>query len=61
LEGTEKNAQTDVSNVEHRAALLSILKTGTSSTLNVINGIKQKLPQMRAAKGSHISAIPNGT
>jgi diguanylate cyclase (GGDEF)-like protein/PAS domain S-box-containing protein len=61
LEGTEKNAQTDVSNVEHRAALLSILKTGTSSTLDVINGIKQKLPQMRAAKGSHISAIPNGT
>jgi multidrug efflux pump subunit AcrB len=32
----------------HRAALLSILKTGTSSTLDVINGIKQKLPQMQA-------------
>jgi multidrug efflux pump subunit AcrB len=31
-----------------RAALLSILKTGTSSTLDVINGIKQKLPQMQA-------------
>src|SRR4030088_1603055 len=28
----------------HRAALMSILKTGTSSTLDVINGIKQKLP-----------------
>src|SRR3979411_946571 len=32
----------------HRAALMSILKTGTSSTLDVINGIKQKLPQMQA-------------
>ncbi|TLY65053.1 MAG: efflux RND transporter permease subunit [Gammaproteobacteria bacterium] len=31
-----------------RAALMSILKTGTSSTLDVINGIKQKLPQMQA-------------
>src|SRR6266436_425618 len=31
-----------------RAALMSILKTGTSSTLAVINGIKQKLPQMQA-------------
>jgi multidrug efflux pump subunit AcrB len=32
----------------HRAALLSILKTGTSSTLDVINGIKQKLPRMQS-------------
>jgi len=32
----------------HRAALMSILKTGTTSTLDVINGIKQKLPQIRA-------------
>ncbi|MDB6157500.1 MAG: transporter, hydrophobe/amphiphile efflux family, permease protein [Gammaproteobacteria bacterium] len=32
----------------HRAALMSILKTGTSSTLDVINGIKQKLPQVQA-------------
>jgi multidrug efflux pump subunit AcrB len=32
----------------HRAALMSILKTGTSSTLDVINGIKQKLPQIQA-------------
>jgi multidrug efflux pump subunit AcrB len=32
----------------HRAALMSILKTGTSSTLDVINGIKAKLPQMQA-------------
>jgi multidrug efflux pump subunit AcrB len=32
----------------HRAALLSILKTGTSSTLDVINGIKQRLPRMQA-------------
>jgi len=32
----------------HRAALMSILKTGTSSTLDVINGIKQKLPYMQS-------------
>jgi multidrug efflux pump subunit AcrB len=32
----------------HRAALMSILKTGTTSTLAVINGIKQKLPQIQA-------------
>jgi multidrug efflux pump subunit AcrB len=32
----------------HRAALMSILKTGSSSTLDVINGIKQKLPQIQA-------------
>jgi multidrug efflux pump subunit AcrB len=32
----------------HRAALMSILKTGASSTLEVINGIKQKLPQIQA-------------
>jgi multidrug efflux pump subunit AcrB len=32
----------------HRAALLSILKTGTSSTLDVVNGIKRKLPQMQS-------------
>jgi multidrug efflux pump subunit AcrB len=32
----------------HRAALMSILKTGTTSTLDVINGIKQKLPQIQA-------------
>jgi multidrug efflux pump subunit AcrB len=32
----------------HRAALMSILKTGTSSTLDVINGIKQRLPQVQA-------------
>jgi multidrug efflux pump subunit AcrB len=31
----------------HRAALMSILKTGTTSTLDVINGIKQKLPQIQ--------------
>jgi multidrug efflux pump subunit AcrB len=40
--------QTNVVRQEgHRAALMSILKTGTSSTLDVINGIKQKLPQIQ--------------
>jgi multidrug efflux pump subunit AcrB len=32
----------------HRAALMSILKTGASSTLDVINGIKQKLPYIQS-------------
>ncbi len=31
----------------HRAALMSILKTGSSSTLDVINGIKEKLPYIQ--------------
>jgi multidrug efflux pump subunit AcrB len=32
----------------HRAALMSILKTGSASTLEVINGIKQKLPYIQS-------------
>jgi len=32
-----------------RAVLMSVLKSGTTSTLDVINGIKQRLPQLRAA------------
>ena len=41
--------QTNIVRYEgHRAALLNILKTGTSSTLDVINGIKKKLPRMQS-------------
>jgi multidrug efflux pump subunit AcrB len=33
----------------HRAVLMSVLKTGNASTIDIINGIYQKLPQIRAA------------
>jgi multidrug efflux pump subunit AcrB len=41
--------QTNVVRLEgRRAVLMSVLKSGTSSTLDVINHIKEKLPQIRA-------------
>lgn len=33
----------------HRAVLMSVLKTGSASTLDIVNSIKQRLPQIRAA------------
>ena len=33
----------------HRAVLMSVLKTGKASTIDIINSINQKLPQIRAA------------
>ena len=33
----------------HRGALMSVLKTGAASTLDIISGIKQRLPGIRAA------------
>jgi multidrug efflux pump subunit AcrB len=43
----------------HRAALLSVLKGGKASTLDVIQGIKDRLPQVRAQlpPGLRIQAI----
>jgi multidrug efflux pump subunit AcrB len=41
--------QTNIARLEgRRAVLMSVLKSGTSSTLDVINHIKEKLPQIRA-------------
>ncbi len=31
----------------HRAVLMSVLKTGSASTLDIINGVKEALPQIR--------------
>src|ERR1700723_4372370 len=42
--------QTNVVRVEgKRAILMSVLKTGKASTIDIINSINQKLPQVRAA------------
>jgi len=42
--------QTNIARLEgRRAVLMSVLKSGTSSTLDVINHIKEKLPQIRAS------------
>jgi multidrug efflux pump subunit AcrB len=42
--------QTNIVRVEgKRAILMSVLKTGKASTIDIINGINQKLPQVRAA------------
>ena len=41
--------QTNIVRLEgRRAVLMTVLKSGTSSTLDVINAIKEKLPQIRA-------------
>ncbi|WP_029918663.1 efflux RND transporter permease subunit [Nevskia soli] len=41
--------QTNIVRLEgKRAVLMSVLKTGTTSTLDIINSINQKLPQIRA-------------
>ncbi|HEY2779502.1 MAG TPA: efflux RND transporter permease subunit [Steroidobacteraceae bacterium] len=33
----------------HRAVLMNVLKTGNASTIDIVNSIKEKLPQVRAA------------
>ena len=49
--------QTNVVRVDgHRAVLMSVLKTGSASTLNIIDSIKHLMPQVRAdmPPGMHI-------
>ena len=49
--------QTNVVRVDgHRAVLMSVLKTGSASTLNIIDSIKRLMPQVRAdmPEGMHI-------
>jgi multidrug efflux pump subunit AcrB len=42
--------QTNVVRLEgHRAVLMNVLKTGTASTIDIINSINEKLPAIRAA------------
>lgn len=52
--------QTNVVRVDgHRAVLMSVLKTGSASTLNIINSIKSLLPSVRAdmPDGMHLHAV----
>jgi multidrug efflux pump subunit AcrB len=41
-----------------RAVLMSVLKTGKASTIDIINGINQKLPQIRTALPSSLVIKP---
>src|SRR5271168_5376531 len=42
--------QTNMVRVDgHRSVLMNVLKTGNASTIDIIDGIKQKLPQIRAS------------
>jgi multidrug efflux pump subunit AcrB len=42
----------------HRAVLMSVLKTGKASTIDIINSINQKLPQIRAALPPELKIEP---
>src|SRR6202011_5910942 len=53
--------QTNIARLEgRRAVLMSVLKSGTSSTLDVINHIKQKLPQIRETLPASLKIEPIG-
>ena len=43
-----------------RAVLMSVLKTGKASTIDIINSIKQKLPQIRASLPPALKIEPIG-
>ena len=42
----------------HRAVLMSVLKTGKASTIDIINSINEKLPQIRASLPSALKIQP---
>jgi multidrug efflux pump subunit AcrB len=42
----------------HRAVLMSVLKTGKASTIDIINSINEKLPQMRASLPPELKIQP---
>ena len=44
----------------HRAVLMSVLKTGNASTLDIIQGIKDRLPQIRDALPPSVKIEPIG-
>jgi multidrug efflux pump subunit AcrB len=51
--------QTNMVRVEgHRAILMSVLKTGAASTIDIINGINEKLPQVRAVLPPELKIEP---
>jgi multidrug efflux pump subunit AcrB len=53
--------QTNMVRLEgHRAVLMNVLKTGGASTLDVINAVHQRLPQVQAALPSSLKIQPLG-
>jgi multidrug efflux pump subunit AcrB len=53
--------QTNIARLEgRRAALMTVLKSGSSSTLDVIRNVKQKLPQVRATLPDSLKIEPIG-
>ncbi|MGH8208742.1 MAG: efflux RND transporter permease subunit [Steroidobacteraceae bacterium] len=53
--------QTNIARLEgRRAALMTVLKNGTSSTLDIINDIKAKLPQIHALMPPSLKVEPIG-
>ncbi len=53
--------QTNIARLEgKRAALMTVLKNGSASTLDIINAIKSKLPQITALAGSALKIEPIG-
>ena len=53
--------QTNIARLEgKRAALMTVLKNGTASTLDIINAIKQKLPQIHALVPPSLKIQPIG-
>jgi len=53
--------QTNVVHVDgHRSVLMTILKNGTTSTLAIVQGIKDKLPDIQAGLPSALRIVPVG-
>jgi multidrug efflux pump subunit AcrB len=53
--------QTNIARLEgKRAALMTVLKNGSASTLDIINSIKSKLPQIQQLAGSALKIEPIG-
>jgi len=51
--------QTNIVRVDgRRSALLSIIKTGTSSTLDIVDGIKRKLAQLKSSLPPELEVTP---
>ncbi len=44
----------------HRGVLMSVLKTGSASTLDIIKSIKERLPRIRSAAAGRIQHRPGG-
>jgi CzcA family heavy metal efflux pump len=53
--------QTNVVHVEgHRSVLLTVLKSGTTSTLAIVNGVKAALPKIAESLPSTLKVLPVG-